>query len=163
MFSFFSSRQRQHQRTLATLNQITLDAAERLQQEADRANRRAENAREEMAEDQHSSYMRAVAENAVLREKLAERDQELLEQKDLVAYWANGNESYRRTIQHLCQFWAPQENSLDTVSREANLAQVQNLVHQKTNEIVEDPEWPDKLNRINSARVKKRRQQHSGD
>ena len=30
MFSFFSSRQRQHERTMATLNKITMDAAERM-------------------------------------------------------------------------------------------------------------------------------------
>ena len=160
MFSFFSSRQRQHQRTMATLNQITLDAAERMQQDADRANRRAENAREEMAEDQHSSYMRAVAENAVLREVLAKRDQELLEQRDLVAYWANGNEVYRRTIQHLCQFWAPQESPQSSEQTRAD--QVNTLVQSKTDEVLSDQTWVTTRNNKNEARVAKRRKPAQG-
>ncbi len=157
---------RQQAQTLNILNGMLHQAGERSQIEAQRSDQRAFNAREEMHEQSHQSYMRAVAENTVLREELAKRDQELLEQKDLVAYWANGNEAYRRTIQHLCQFWAPQENSPDTVSqeaKEANLAQAQNLVNQKINELAEDPEWPEKLNKVNSSRVKKRRQRNGGN
>ena len=150
------SLRRQRAQTLNILNGMLHQASESSLIEAQRSEQRAVNAREEMHEESHQSYMRAVAEITVLREELAKRDQELREQKDLVAYWANGNEAYRRTIHHLCEFWAPQEHAQDPELKEVHLAQVQQLVNQKTNELVEDPEWPDKLNRANSRRIKKR-------
>lgn len=150
---------RQHTQTLNILNGMLHQAGDRSQIEAQRSDQRAFNAREEMHEESHQSYMRAVAENTVLREELAQRDQELLEQKDLVAYWANGNEAYRRTIQHLCQFWAPTDQPhLDHAAKDG---QVKQVMDDKISEIIADPEWVDKRTEKNEKRIKKRRQRAS--
>ena len=100
MFSFFN-RQRQHERTMSTLNQITLDAAERMQQDADRANRRAENAREEMHEESHDSLMKLYGKAHFFEGECYRLRDELADYKDLAVYWINSYEACLRTLDHL--------------------------------------------------------------
>ena len=155
MFSFFSSRQRQHQRTLATLNQITVDAAERMQQDADRANRRAENAREEMAEDQHSSYMKKVGEVQFLEGEYYRLTAELANYRDLADYWSNSYERARRTVNVLVENWCPSEApNEDLDARQSRLK----AIHQASWEaILADEGWPARREAKHKARIKERR------
>ena len=155
MFSFFSSRQRQHERTLATLNKITMDAAERMQQEADRANRRAENAREEMAEEQHSSYMRKVGEVQFLESEYYRLSAELADYKDLAAYWSNSYERARRTANFLVENWCPAEApDEDLDARQARLKAIHDASWEA---MLADEGWPARREKRDQNRIKQRR------
>ena len=154
MFSFFN-RQRQHQRIMSTLNQVTLDAAERMQQDAERSNRRAENAREDLAEDQHSSYMRKVGEAQFLESECYRLSAELADYKALAEYWSNSYERARRTVNVLVENWRPAEAPEEDIdARQARLK----AIHQASWEaILADEGWPARREAKNQARIKARR------
>ena len=155
MFSFFSSRQRQHERTLATLNQITLDAAARMQQDADRANRRAENAREEMHEESHNSLMKLYGKAHFFEGECYRLRDELADYKDLAAYWSNSFESCLRAFDLIVEQWhadaAPGEDI------EAKRARLKAIRQQAREAVIADESWAARREEKHQARIKQRR------
>jgi len=152
MFSFFN---RQHERTLATLNQITLDAAERMQQDADRANRRAENAREELAEEQHSNHMKHFWEAKFLEGECYRLSDELADYKDLARHWGDGYEYLRRTLDQLVENWRPVDSPDEDL--EARKARVKAMREDIWKALVADEKWPARREEKHQARIKQRR------
>lgn len=155
MFSFFSSRQRQHQRTLATLNQITLDAAARMQQDAERSNRRAENAREEMHEESHNSLMKLYGKAHFFEGECYRLRDELADYKDLARHWTDGCEYLRRTLDQVVETWRPVD-ALDE-DLEARKARVKAMQDEIWKALLADQKWPARREEKHQARIKQRR------
>lgn len=146
---------RQHKQTMNILNGMLHQSAERSHIAAAQSNQRAQNSRDDHSDEQHDDLIRTIGENNFLKAELAKRDEELLEQKDLVAYWANGNEAFRRTIQHLQTHWSPESPS------EAPLKEsIQPLINEKLSETVTDSEWPTIRAGKSESRLTKRRARH---
>jgi len=124
--------------------------------EAERALRRAGNARQAFADDTHKELVDTLVENGVLKAQLQQKEEELLDLRDLVSFWANGNEAYRRTVDHLREHWAPldpTETPLKDNARPLALA--------KLKEAEQDPTWVAERERRNQERVAKRKQRRA--
>lgn len=154
MFSFFN-RQRQHERIMSTLNQVTLDAAERMQQDADRANQRAENAREEMHEESHDSLMKLYGKAHFFEGECYRLRDELADYKDLARHWGDGYEYLRRTLDQLVENWRPVD-ALDE-DLDARKARVKALREEVWNALAADEGWPARREEKHQARIKQRR------
>ncbi|WP_395119855.1 hypothetical protein ACFCQI_02790 [Rhodanobacter sp. FW102-FHT14D06] len=155
MFSFFDSWQRQHDRIMSIFNQMTLDAADRMQQEADRRNRRAEETREEMREETHDNLMQQYGKVQFLEGECYRLNEELAAHKDLANYWANCYEVYARMLDHIVQHWhasdAPDEDF------EARRARKSAIFEQMRDVVMADETWPKRREERHLARIKSRR------
>lgn len=154
MFSFFN-RQRQHERVMATLNQNVMDAAERMQQDAERSNQRAENAREEMHEESHNSLMKLYGKSHFFEGECYRLRDELADYKDLAAYWINSYEACLRAFDLIVEQWhadaAPGE---DIEAKRARLK----AIRQRAREAMgADESWPARREEKHQTRIKQRR------
>ena len=155
MFSVFNSWQRQHERIMSIFNQMTLDAADRMQQEADRRNRRAEETREEMREESHDALIQQYGRVQFLEGECYRLSDELADYKDLATYWANCHEVYARMLDHMVEHWrasdAPDEDF------EARRARKSAIFEQMRDVVMADETWPKRREERHLARIKSRR------
>ena len=155
MFSFFSQQQRQHERIMSIFNQMTLDAADRMQQEADRRNRRAEETREEMVEERHDALIQQYGKVQFLEGECYRLSDELADYKDLANYWANCYEVSKQMLDHMVEHWhasdAPDEDF------EARRARKSAIFEQMRDAAMADETWPKRREEHHLARIKSRR------
>lgn len=155
MFSFFSSWQRQHERIMSIFNQMTLDAADRMQQEATRRNRRAEETREEMVEEQHDALMQQYGKVQFLEGECYRLNDELATYKDLANYWANCYEVYARMLDHMVEHWHASDATGEDL--EARRARKSAIFEQMRDAAMADETWPKRREERHLARIKQHR------
>jgi hypothetical protein len=89
--------------------------------------------RQRSQESAQGARRRAVQrENDDLEDECARLRASLSEAEELINFWANGSEAFRRTMQHLRQHWTPPEGA------ETDLNSMVNVHHAEARQ---DPEW----------------------
>lgn len=155
MFSFFGQWQRQHDRTMSIYNRMTLDAADRMQEEADRRNRRAEETREEMREESHDTLMKLYGKVHFFEGECYRLNDEIADYKNLANYWANSYEVYRLVLNHIVENWAPIEAPGE--HREARGVRLNAIQDEIREALFTDQKWPKRREERHLARIKSRR------
>jgi predicted nuclease with TOPRIM domain len=110
----------------------------------DRQARRENERLEEITGDQEDANRR-------LRKKNKELEAKLEDAEDLILYWANSSETFRRTILHLQDCWTP-------APEEAHLKEnINTLVNAKGAELAADPNWKSEREVKNERRRERRK------
>lgn len=92
--------------------------------------------RQRSQESNQGARRRAVQrENDDLEEECIRLRQELATAHELIDFWANGSEAFRRTMQHLRQHWTPPAGA------ETDLSAMVNAHHAEARQ---DPAWIEK-------------------
>jgi hypothetical protein len=66
----------------------------------------------------------------------SELKEQLHEANDLIQFWANGSETFRRTMRHLHENWAPKSPQAET--------DLTTLMAEQRAVIKDDPAWPER-------------------
>lgn len=91
----------------------------------------------------------AERENDALEDECRRLRQELAIAHELIDFWANGSEAFRRTMQHLRQHWTPPAGA------ETDLVALVNTHHAEARQ---DPAWIEKRDATTAQQRKRIRQ-----
>lgn len=155
MFSVFNSWQRQHERIMSIFNRMMLDSADRMQQEADRRNRRAEETREEIVEERHDALIQQYGKVQFLEGECYRLSDEAADYKHLANYWANSYEVASRVLNHMVEHWSATDAPNEDL--DARRARKNALWEQMCEAAMADETWPARREERHQARIKSRR------
>lgn len=108
-------------------------------------------ARQKIAQGEFEDDMndQLAHENQDLLEANLKLKEQLEESNDLVAFWANDSESFRRTLHHLRDNWVPKSGA------EADLSKIVSEQHAS---VRDNPEWQKERQAISDKQKEKRKE-----
>ncbi len=119
--------------TATRIDEETVDQVNRHSSRMTRLNVDLMHQRQRSQEATQSARRRAAErENDELEEECIRLRKALAEAEELIDFWANGSEAFRRTMQHLRQHWTPPAGA------ETDLVALVNTNHAEARE---DPAW----------------------
>lgn len=94
-------------------------------------------------------YEEALDETVELTRKNRELQAQLEDCEDIINFWANNNETFRRTLHYLKDNWQPKDGAE---------ASIKKVVGDKRQEVKQDQNWPEEKKQTNKRLADGRRE-----
>lgn len=121
-----------------------------MRQTGDTSHRAAERQQRRTSNFALEQYSDALEESVELARRNRELQEQLEDSQDLINFWANDSEAYRRTLRHLKDNWQPKEGAQETIKE---------IVSKKRDEVKQDPSWKEEKEQVNKRLVSSKRGQ----